>query len=393
VSFLDIVLAIAALSFAAAGFRQGFIVGALSFAGFLVGGLAGISFAPSLVASFDEGVGQALLAIMLVLGLATVGQLLGSLLGGYLRDFVTWHPARVVDATAGALLGVMSLLIVSWFVGSAVASASIPTLTSEVRQSRILASVDRVMPERADAIYRSLSQVLDRNGFPQVFAPFVNERIVPVDPPDQRVLSSRAVRTARGSIVKILGTAESCSRQIEGTGFVYARQRVMTNAHVVAGVRRPTVQVGGQGTPLAARVVVFDADRDIAVLYVPSLEAPALDFDYTGERRDPAVVAGFPRNGPFRADAARIRDEINARGPDIYDTGQVVRQVFSLLAEVEPGNSGGPLLSSTGDVYGVIFAKSLEDPNTGYALTADEVRGDAAAGRRSVDRVATGPCA
>jgi S1-C subfamily serine protease len=393
VSFLDIVLAIAAISFAAAGFRQGFIVGALSFAGFLAGGLAGIAFAPSLVAAVNAGMGQALLAILVVLGLATFGQVLGSLLGSSLRDLVTWHPARMVDAGAGAFLGVMSLLIVSWFVGSAVASASIPTLTREVRQSRILASVDHVMPERADSIYRSLSRVLDANGFPQVFAPFVNERIVPVDPPDQRVLSSRAVRTARGSIVKVLGTAESCSRQIEGTGFVYAPQRVMTNAHVVAGVRRPTVQIGGQGAELPGRVVVFDPDRDVAVLYVPGLGAPALDFDYSGARRDPAVVAGFPRNGPFRADAARIRDELNARGPDIYDSGQVVREVFSLYAEVEPGNSGGPLLSSDGDVYGVIFAKSLEDPNTGYALTADEVRRDATQGRRTVERVATGVCA
>jgi S1-C subfamily serine protease len=393
VSFLDIVLAIAAVSFAAAGFRQGFIVGALSFAGFLGGGLAGIAFAPSLVSAMEPGLGQALFAIVLVLGLATLGQVLGSLLGGSLRDLVTWHPARLVDATAGAVLGVASLLMVSWFVGSAVASASIPTLTKEVRQSRILASVDHVMPERADRIYSSLSRVLDRNGFPQVFAPFVNERIVPVEPPDQRVLSSRAVRTARGSIVKVLGTAESCARQIEGTGFVYARERVMTNAHVVAGVRRPTVQVAGSGAELPARVVLFDPDRDVAVLYVPGMAARALEFDYTGERRDPAVVAGFPRNGPFRADAARIRDELNARGPDIYDSGQVVRQVFSLYAEVEPGNSGGPLLSPTGDVYGVIFAKSLEDARTGYALTAEEVRRDAAAGRRSVERVATGPCA
>jgi S1-C subfamily serine protease len=392
VSFLDIVLAIAAVSFAAAGFRQGFIVGALSFAGFLLGGLAGIRFAPSLVAAVDAGLGQAVLAIALVLGLATVGQVIGSMLGGRLRDLVTWDPARVVDAGAGAFLGVLSLLIVSWFVGSAVASASIPTLTREVRQSRILASVDQAMPDRADAIYRSLSQALDRNGFPQVFAPFVNERIVPVDPPDQRVLNSRAVQTARDSIVKVVGAAESCARQIEGTGFVYASQRVMTNAHVVAGVRRPLVQVEGEGEELPARVVVFDPDRDLAVLYVPGMTAPALEFDYSGKRRDAAIVAGFPRNGPFHAEPARIRDEIGARGPDIYDTGQVVRQVFSLYADVEPGNSGGPVLSPAGDVYGMIFAKSLEDAATGYALTADEVRRGATQGRRNVERVATGPC-
>jgi S1-C subfamily serine protease len=392
VSLLDILLLVAMVSFAAAGYRQGFIVGALSFAGFIAGGLAGIVFGPGIVESVQPGLGQALLAIALVLGLATLGQVVASVVGGWLREFVVWHPARIVDATAGAALGVVSLLIVSWFVGSAVASASIPTLTREVKQSRILSAVDEVMPQRAATIYRSLSKVLDRNGFPQVFAPFADERILPVEPPNPAVLESRAVRNARGSIVKVLGAAEACNRQIEGTGFVYARERVMTNAHVVAGVRRPVVLVGGNGEEIPGRVVVFDPNRDVAVIYVPGLRAPALSFDDTGRPRDEGVVAGFPRNGPFRADPARIREQIEARGPDIYDRGQVVREVFSLYARVEPGNSGGPLLSPAGDVYGVIFAKSLEDPATGYALTADEVGSDAAAGRTRTEGVPTGPC-
>jgi len=392
VSVLDLILLVAMVSFAAAGYRQGFIVGALSFAGFLAGGTVGIVLAPRVVDAVEPGLGQALLAIAVVLGLATIGQLVASAVGGWLRELVVWHPARLVDATAGAALGVVSLLIVSWFVGSAVASASIPTLTTQVKQSRILAAVAGVMPARANTVYRELSRVLDKNGFPQVFAPFVDERIVAVPPPDPAVLRSRAVSTARGGIVKVLGAAEACSRQIEGTGFVYAPERVMTNAHVVAGVRRPVVLVGGDGRDVPGRVVVFDPERDVAVLYVPGLRARQLDFDETGKPRDPAVVAGFPRDGPFRADAARIRAEIRARGPDIYDRGQVVREVFSLYARVEPGNSGGPLLSPAGDVYGVIFAKSLEDSSTGYALTADEVAGDAAAGRARTGRVSTGAC-
>jgi S1-C subfamily serine protease len=391
-NLLDLILLVAMVSFAAAGYRQGFIVGALSFAGFIGGGVVGIVFAPSVVGAVDPGLGQALLAIAVVLGLATIGQLAASVVGGWLREFIVWHPVRIVDATAGAALGVVSLLIVSWFVGSAVASASIPTLTREVKKSRILAAVDGFMPQGAVTVYRSLSQVLDENGFPQVFSPFADERIVAVPPPDPAVLRSQAVVSAQSSIVKVLGAAEACSRQIEGTGFVYAPERVMTNAHVVAGVRSPVVLVAGEGDPERGRVVVFDPNRDIAVIYVPGLRARALAFDDSGKPRDQAVVAGFPRNGPFRADAARIRQEIEARGPDIYDRGQVVREVFSLYARVEPGNSGGPLLSPTGDVFGVIFAKSLEDAATGYALTADEAAGDAAAGRARTERVSTGPC-
>lgn len=389
-SLLDIVLAVATLAFAVHGFRQGFIVGALSFAGFVAGGIFGIVISPKVIGYFEPGLGQALVAIAIVLGLATIGQLLAAVVGAWIRDFLTWHPVRLLDAGAGALLGAVSLLVVSWFVGSAVATAGIPTLTAEVRASRILAGVDRMMPADAKSLYKQLSQVLDASGFPQVFAPFDNERISPVEPPDPAVINSEAVRAARSSIVKVLGEADSCNRQIEGTGFVYAPQRVMTNAHVVAGVRDPVVQRGG--SELDARVIVFDPDRDVAVLYVPDLRARPLPWDFEGSRNDDAVVAGFPRNGPFRADPAKIREEIQANGPDIYDQGQVQREVFSLHARVEPGNSGGPLLAPDGDVYGVIFAKSLEDPSTGYALTADEVRSDAAAGRARTGRVDTGAC-
>ncbi|MGQ0468212.1 MAG: trypsin-like peptidase domain-containing protein, partial [Sporichthyaceae bacterium] len=165
-----------------------------------------------------------------------------------------------------------------------------------------------------------------------------------------------------------------------------------TNAHVVAGVTEPTVSVGGTARKLPGRVVHFDFRRDIAVIYVPELDAPALKFDYTGERRDNAVVAGFPLNGPYHLEKARIREEINARGADIYNSGTVDRKVFSIFSEIEPGNSGGPLLSANGDVYGLIFAKSVESADTGYALTAEEVRPVAQAARTATAPVSTRDC-
>jgi S1-C subfamily serine protease len=144
---------------------------------------------------------------------------------------------------------------------------------------------------------------------------------------------------------------------------------------------------------LAARVVVFDPRRDLAVLYAPGLQANALAFDDTGGRGDSGVVAGFPQGGPFQLDPARIRDTIEARGPDIYQRSQVTRQVFSLYANVQPGNSGGPLLTPDGAVYGVVFAKSLDDPNTGYALTANEVAPVVTEGKARTTGTSTGSCA
>jgi S1-C subfamily serine protease len=248
------------------------------------------------------------------------------------------------------------------------------------------------MPNRADRLYSKLSRVLDKNGLTQVFQPFDNERIVKVPEPDSGPLAAPAIKKAKQSIVKIEGDALSCRKAIEGTGFVYAPQHVMTNAHVVAGVRDPTVAVGGVGRRIPGRVVLFDSDRDVAVLYVPDLDAPPLDFDYGGARRDSGVVAGFPLNGPYHVEKARIRQQINARGPNIYDSGVVDREVYSIFAKVEPGNSGGPLLSSGGKIYGLIFAKSVTDSETGYALTANEIRSDAEAGRRATERVDTKSC-
>ena len=392
-NLLDLLLIAAAVAFAVSGYRQGFVTGLLSFVGFLGGGLAGLALIPRIFGQVDGDVGVSLIAIGLVLGMAVIGQVLAGVVGNRLRERLVWHPARVADATAGAFLSAASMLIVAWFIGSAVATSALPTLAPAVRESRVLHAVDRLMPNSAESLYRSFSGVLDENGFPRVFDPFTNERISPVAPPDPAAAKSLAVRRARGSIVKIIGTALSCRRAIEGTGFVYAPERVMTNAHVVAGVSEPQVIVGGDGQELSARVVLFDPQLDVAVLYVPGLPLGSLSFDGTGSRQDSAVVAGFPRNGPFVARSARIRDEITARGPNIYERDTVTRQVFSVYGRVEPGNSGGPLLSPAGDVYGVIFAKSLDDNNTGYALTAEEVTKDAAAGRSATSRVATGACA
>ncbi len=174
---------------------------------------------------------------------------------------------------------------------------------------------------------------------------------------------------------------------------MFAPERVMTNAHVVAGVRSPEVHVGN-GT-LSATVVLYDSDRDIAVLAVPGLRvAPLSFFDPTkhASSGDSAIVVGYPLDGPFRADAARVRGTQDAKGPDIYQSKTVVREIYALRARVRPGNSGGPLVSPGGKVYGVVFAAAADDPQTGYALTAKEVESDAIRGRSATAPVSTRGC-
>jgi S1-C subfamily serine protease len=171
---------------------------------------------------------------------------------------------------------------------------------------------------------------------------------------------------------------------------VYAARHVMTNAHVVAGIDHPSVRIGGVGPSYAARVVFFDPDRDVAVLYVPDLHAPVLRFDDGAKRGDASVVAGYPQDGDLTLRAATVANRIQATGQNIYSTATVTREIYSIRSTVLPGNSGGPLLTTDGRVYGVVFARSTSDQETGYVLTADEVAGDAQRAARATAAVDTG---
>ncbi|MEU1040240.1 MarP family serine protease [Streptomyces sp. NPDC005551] len=395
---LDILLLVAAVWFAIVGYRQGFVVGILSVIGFLGGGLVAVYLLPvawgAMTEDTEVSTTAAVVAVIVVIVCASVGQALTTHLGSKLRRHITWSPARALDATGGALVNVVAMLLVAWLIGSALAGTTLPTLGKEVRGSKVLLGVSRAMPTQADTWFADFSSVLAQNGFPQVFSPFANEPITEVQPPDPALANSAVAKRAQKSIVKVMGTAQSCGKVLEGTGFVFGERRVMTNAHVVGGVDEPTVQIGGEGRKYDATVVLYDWERDIAVLDVPNLRAPTLQFTSKDATRDDgAIVAGFPQNGAYNVQPARVRGRLTANGPDIYHRGTVRRDVYSLYAIVRQGNSGGPLLTPEGKVYGVVFAKSLDNDDTGYALTADEVREDITKGRTANQQVDSDSCA
>jgi S1-C subfamily serine protease len=392
VNGLDILLLGLAVVAAVAGWRQGLIGGVLSFAGFLGGAFVGVLAAPILV-----GERTGLLALLIGIGVvvlgAGIGNALAVVLGGWIRGLVSWEPARALDSVAGSAFGVATVALVAWVVASALVVVPLGPVSAQLRGSTVLGSIDAVLPQQPRDWVSGLRSSLDASGLPQAFSGFVVDPVIPVEAPDPEVLAVPAVRDTWGSLVKIEGVASACGQLVDGSGFTYATQRVMTNAHVVAGVDRPRVLVAGSGESLEARVVHFDPDLDVAVLLVPELRAAPLRFSGEAERGDRAVVAGFPGGGALTAEPARIRARISARGTDIYGRGSVTRDVFSLRATVLPGNSGGPLLSPTGEVDGVVFATSVADPETGYALTAQQVQAAARAGAESLTPVATGSCA
>lgn len=387
---LDVIIVVVLVAYAVSGFFQGFVVNLVATTGLLIGGLVALAVVPMLLSGDMPTLSSSLLALGLVIGAGAIGQAVGTLVGSSLRRGLTWQPLRSIDAVGGSVLSIVAVLGAAWALGYSVSGTSIPYLSTASRDSAILKKVDGVMPARATSVLRSFNEVLDSNLFPRYIDPFESEDITQVEAPDEQTLASTGVRRARDSVVKILGQAR-CERGIEGSGFAYAEGRIMTNAHVVAGVETPTIVMGDRRVP--TRVVLFDRELDIAVLAVQGLGLDPLPFDDTGEAGQPAAVLGFPENGPFDARAARIRSEIRLRSPDIYDRGQVVRDTFSVRGLVRSGNSGGPLVSERGEVLGVIFAASVSDKSTGYALTAEQVAEDARRGATATAAVSTGECA
>ena len=387
---LDLILVVLAAAFAVAGYRQGFIVGVLSCIGFLAGAAVGAAFSPS-VATFlvHEPSQQALVAIILVFITAMVGQLLASLLGVVARSHVTWRPVAMVDSLGGAAVSVLSVLLIAWFIGSAVVNAPFPAVARQVRSSEVLRGVNDFMPPGALTMFSDFRHLLDKSPYTQVFGALGINGSANVPPPDKAVLAWPAVKKDRASIVKIIGEAKTCNRSLEGSGFVISPQHVLTNAHVVAGMTSGPY-VGTSMRP--ARVVLFDPNTDVAILYVPGLAAPPLRFAGQAGRGSGAVVAGYPENGGFRAVPARVGSQWSANGPNIYQTGTVTRAIYAVRATVQPGNSGGPLLAKNGKVYGVIFAASTTTRNTGFALTASAVEADVRAGAHNTMSVSTRVC-
>jgi S1-C subfamily serine protease len=387
---LDVLLVVLVAAYAVSGYWQGFIAGAFATGGLLLGGIVGIWLAPQLLGRVAPALWVSVAALFVVLVCASFGQAVLQYAGARIRSRIRWQPVRALDAVGGAALSVAAVLVVAWALGVAVSGAKLRWATTEVRQSEVLHQVNSVMPARAVEALDSFNDVVGSSFFPRYLEPFATERITNVVAPPPGIARDRDIVRAQDSVYKVRGQND-CRRGVEGSGFLYGPGRVMTNAHVVAGVDDPDVLVGDREVP--ARVVYYNPDIDIAVLAVDGLRARQLRFDRGGRPQEVGAVLGYPQDGPYDVQAARIRSEQRLRSADIYGNGTVVREVFSLRSLVRPGNSGGPLVSRSGKVLGVVFAASVTDSDTGYALTADQVAQAAADGVTRHGSVDTGRCA
>ena len=392
---LDLILLVVVAAFAVSGYRQGFIVGILSFFGFVGGALLGAEFGPSISRALVGGqTQQDVVAVVLLVAFAVIGQFIASSIGAAMRSTVTWHSATVLDSVGGALVSVISVLLIAWVVGSVLIDSPFPVVDTQVNDSLILQTLDKAMPSPAKTMFSDFRRLLASNSiYAGVFSDIGGERIFAIPAPDSAVVDSAGVRAASASVVRVQGVAPSCNLSIEGSGFVVSPDHIVTNAHVVAGVTSRQTVTTDTGRTLPATVVYYDPQVDIAVLWVPGLNLPSLRLAGPASPGADAVVAGYPLDATYlHLVPARVGGTLDDRSLNIYQTSTVTRQIYEIRAVVKSGNSGGPLLTPAGTVDGVVFAAAVGESDTGFALTAAEVSADVSTGEQLTAAVSTGGC-
>lgn len=369
---LDVVLLVLVAAAVAHGLRVGAAAQIVAFAGFLLGLALGVALVllaePHVKGELPKTFVALVLLIVPAATLAGVGRQVGIGAWRALRRFRFGH----VDAALGAALAVAGTLVACWLFASVLVNSAFQGISRQIEDSKIIQGVERVMPPVPDA-FATVERYLSAGGFPQVLVNVLPESVGPVTMPSAPV-ERDAVAHAGPSTVKVV--AIGCGQEQEGSGFVASSgvaDLVVTNAHVVAGTTTITV-VAPDGRSSPAVPVLFDPKFDLAVLRTAPLGEPALTIDpgYV-QRGTGAVVLGYPGGGSFTYRRAGVLARFEAQGRDIYDNALTVRTVYELQAVVRPGNSGGPLVTPSGEVVGVVFSRSASNPDIGFALASPGV--------------------
>lgn len=378
---LDILIGLFVLLAVVRGARTGFLAGVFSLVGVVVGASVGSRIASSLVPNGGNpvyGVGMTLISVV---AFAVIGEILARLIGGALRNRLSNPASTALDNLGGAALGLALSLVLAWAVGMlALQSPPLAGIHPAVERSKILQSLDGRMP--AGLLIRAVAEL---DPLPEIRGPEPD-----VAPPEKGIVSDREVRAAARRTVRVTGVA--CGYGVEGSGWVVARNLVVTNAHVVAGEAATRVQPGGAGRSLRAEVVLFDEKNDVAVLRVRKLGLRPLPL---AEPRsgEPAAVIGFPQNGPLDVQPARTGETKRVYSGDAYNEGPVERVVTGFRVFVRPGNSGGPAVNADGEVVSTIFASRADSSNVGYGIPSQIVERHLGVAAERTDPVSTGGCA
>lgn len=386
-NYIDGIILLAVVISLFRGFELGFVRQLFSTAGFFMGLWLGVLIEPYTVTLVDSQSAKSVIALLTTLGGAFTLLAVGEYIGIKLKQKLTIKQVDALDNTLGSGIAALSILVAVWLIAAIAQSAQIPSLKQELNDSRLLTYLNAHGPP-APTVIAGIGNLIDPNGFPDVFS-----GTEPVPPSNVRMPElgelETAVKADAASVVKVEG--QGCGGIVEGSGFVVANGVVVTNAHVVAGIDKPYV-VDSNGTRPAV-AIGFNPNLDLAVLRTSKLAGKPLQLNpaeaATGA---PAAVLGYPGGGGFSAKAAAVLDTFTAKGRNIYDSGDVRREIYEVQADIIPGNSGGPLIAKDGSVIGVVFAESTAYKRVGYALTTAAVTQDIARARAHNQKVGTGSC-
>ena len=387
---LDVVLLIALAGYVVNGTRRGFAHVLGSLIGVVAGGVVAFYLLPIVGGLIPSSFWRLIATLGVAIALLVVGHVLGASIGDSIARRVSREGTRrAIDRVFGGVLGLIASALVISLLAASVAPLGVPLLSSAIGDSVVINTIQRLTPAPVQRFLAQAQSSAVRDTIPSI-VDALGTGSTPPPAPDVKT-DTTTLQKAAESVVKVSGNAYQCGQSQSGSGFVIARDRVITNAHVVAGVTEPVVQTQ-TGQALAGRVVYFDPIGDLAVVAVNGLDAATLPLGDRLGASDSAVWDGYPFGGPFTSGGATVLRVGQERVDDIYGSSTTERDVYTIAADIQQGDSGGPLLATDGEVVGLVFAKSATTTGVGFAMTVAEVTPvvDKAAGFTT--RVSSGHC-
>ena len=363
---LDVLVVIVLLVYLSEGWRNGFLRSLAAIVGLVAGAAAAFFSIPLVGAIVPDPFWRTFLVVSIAVAFILLGAMLGGTIGRALQRRGERAPLRPLERLGGAFANLVVGALITALIAGSVASLGIPVLSQAVSNSWVLQAIETVTPEPVTAALARLRSAVLAQGLPVISGGYGGITKSPGVP--QVATDTAALTAAAASVVRVNGTAYACGQNQSGSGFVISKDRIVTNAHVVAGVQQPVVEAP-DGQTLDGRVVYFDPENDLAVIAVSGLNAGALSLSDPLGIGTKAVIDGYPYGGPFTSGGAEVLAKSDESVENIYNTRRSVRELYTLAADIEPGNSGGPLLAGDGRIAGIVFAKSSDDANLGYAMT------------------------
>ena len=383
---LDLVLGISLIAYVIWGFRHGLSSAIFAIAGIVLGLIAAFFVTPLVASWVPVPLLRIIVTIFVGLGLIAAGHALGGAVGRGIRRGIERGPLSGIDRVLGAVVsGIVAALVMS-VIATSIAQLGVPALSRAIGGSTVLRVINTVTPDPVEAwLAQARAAIADRGM--QTFG----EAIGTTPPVPTIDAGTPALTAAAQSVVRITGNAYACGQSQAGSGFVISDDRVLTNAHVVAGVTEPVIEAP-DGETITGTIVYFDPTIDLAVIAAPGLNAVPLPLGDTLITGSDAAVEGYPYGGPFMASGASVVSVGTVSVPDIYGSTTAEREVYTLAAQVREGNSGGPLLATDGSVSGIVFARNASEDSVGYAMTMEEIDPVAAQAPTLAAAVDSGTC-